>query len=290
MKLIDKIKYSPFYAFSLLPSFLLYALSDFAFFILFYLIKYRRKVVVSNLKNSFPEKDEKEIFKIERDFYRHFCDIMVGSIKVLGISKKEIKRRFSVKNPELIQKIFEEKRSIILYTAHQGDWEWLAFLPLFVPHQTLAFYQPLSNKYFDKLMKIIRERFGVICVESNKGYKSIMTFAQNEILTMSYVIGDQSPPGGSSKHWLNFLNQETAFLVGADRIAKKSNQVVVFPAFRKTGRGCYELEFKLITDEPKIKLNYEIIDEYAALLENTIKTSPDLWLWSHRRWKLKKDN
>jgi Kdo2-lipid IVA lauroyltransferase/acyltransferase len=281
-----QIKLLPVFAVSILPMFLLYLLSDLSFIVLFYLVRYRRVIVYTNLKNSFPLKNESEIKAIEKAFYRHFCDIFIESIKVLTISKRELHKRFMVKNPGVIQKYYEEKRSITLYTAHQGNWEWLAFLPLFIPHQAIALYYPQSIKYFDTLMKTIRERFGVICIESNKGYKTISGFAERNILTMNYIIGDQSPSGGSTKHWIQFLNQDTAFLIGADRIAKKRNQVVIFPAFRKIERGIYEIEFKLIEEEPLLINNNEIIDKYAALLEETILVSPEMWLWSHRRWKI----
>lgn len=282
----NKIKFLPIYAFSLLPMFILYLLSDLTYFVVYYLIKYRRGVTYNNLKNSFPFKNENEIQAIEKAFYRHFCDIFIESIKILTISKKELHLRFIVRNPELIQKYYDKKRSITLYTAHQGNWEWLAFLPLFMPYQAIALYYPQSSKYFDTLMKIIRERFGVLCVESNKGYKTITGFSERNILTMSYIIGDQSPSGGSTKHWTQFLNQDTAFLIGADRIAKKRNQVVIFPSFSKTKRGVYEIEFKLIEEEPQLINSIEIIDKYAALLEEAILASPEMWLWSHRRWKL----
>lgn len=286
----SKIKYTPFYALSFLPMPILFFFSDIGFILVYYILKYRRKVVFNNLINSFPAKSETEIKEIEKKYYHHFCDILIESIKVLTISKKEIKKRFRLTNPELIQRIYDNKRSIVLYTAHQGNWEFLAFLPLFISFQVVAFYHPQSSKYFDGLMKILRQRFGVLCVESNKGYKTIMNFTQRDILTMSYIIGDQSPKMDSTKHWVKFLNQETAFLIGADRIAKKSNQVVIFPSYKKTKRGYYDLEFKIVEDESIEKNNFEIIEKYAELLEETIEKSPEMWLWSHRRWKLTKED
>ncbi len=286
MTYLARIKFIPFYALSILPMRVLYGMSTLSFMILYYLIKYRRGVVTCNMQKSFPAKSELEIGLMEKNFYRHFCDLMFESVKVLTISKKELKKRFHVKNPSLVQKFYDEKRSIVLYTAHHGNWEWLAFLPLYIPHQATAFYQPQSNKYFDSLMKLLRERFGVICVESNRGYKAILEFDQKNILTMNYIIGDQSPRKDSTKHWIQFLNQDTAFLIGADRIAKKSNQVVMFPSYSKKTRGHYEIEFKVIEEECMKKEGYEIIDKYAQLLEESIKSSPEMWLWSHRRWKL----
>lgn len=287
MKFSTKIKFFPFYVISLLPMFILNILSDLVYVIAYHIIKYRRKVVRENLKNSFTDKSEQEIILIEKKFYKHFSDIVFEAVKSLTISKEEIKKRFSIKNLELIEKYYAEGRSIILYTGHHGNWEWLIFLALFIPYQTITFYQPLSNKYFNELMRTIRERIGVICVESTKGYKTIISFKQQNILTLTCLIGDQSPTKKATKHWVQFLNQNTAFLIGPDRIANKSNQVVLFPAFEKSKRGHYTLDFKVIEEEPAKRNNYEIIDKYAKLLEETIIKSPELWLWSHRRWKLK---
>ena len=286
MIFISRIKFIHFYAISLLPVFILYMVSDLAFVVFYYLIKYRRGVVNTNLKKSFPHKSEQEIKVIEKNFYRHFCDTWIESLKGLTSRKEELMKRFTIKNPELIQKYYDENRSIILYAAHQGNWELLSLLSLYIPHQLTSFYQPLSNGYFEQYLKIIRERFGMICIESNKGYRAIVGFAERKILTVNILAGDQSPQRDGAKHWVQFLNQKTAFLVGAARIAKKSNQVVIFPSFTKKRRGYYEVEFRVIEEEAMKKSTGEIIDSYAGLLEETIVNSPELWLWSHRRWKL----
>lgn len=283
---IKKIKFFPFYGLSLAPMPVLYFLSDIVFVFLYHVIQYRRNVVRHNLRNAFPDKTGKEIEDIARKFYRHFCDIMVETLKSLTISREDAIKRFNVKNPELIEKYYRENKSIILYTAHQGNWEWLGFLPLLLPHQITSFYQPLSNKYFNTLMKMIRERFGTVCIESGKGYRVMMQFAQKNITTLNMIIGDQSPVREHDKYWTEFLNQETAFLTGAGRIAQKANQVAIFSSFTKKGRGSYELEFKLITENPRNEERHGITSTYTKLLERAILKSPEMWLWTHRRWKL----
>lgn len=286
MIFLRKLKFLPFYIASYLPFTVLYFLSDIAFILLYYILKYRREVVYKNLRNAFPEKKPIELNEIERGFYKHFSDLVFETIKGISMSEKEYKKRIIFKNIDLIHACFENRRSIILYAGHFGNWEWISILPLSVPHQVTSFYQPLSNKYFDQLTKITRERFGAICIESNKGFKTIIGFELKNMLTLNLIIGDQSPRKKSSKHWTRFLNQETAFLVGADKIAKKSNLVLFFPRFKKIKRGHYELEFKIITESPKKLNDGEIIEKYASLLEEAIRDSPELWLWSHRRWKL----
>ena len=278
------LKYFPFYMLSVIPLQGLYLISDFIYFMSYHLIKYRRNVVRTNLKNSFPDKTETEIVDIEKKFYKHFCDVAVESIKALTISNKQISKRFRVKNKELIEGLFKQKKNIILYAAHYGNWEWLSFLPLYIPYQSLTFYQKLSNDYFDELMQIIRNRHGAWCVESHQGYKTLVRLKNENAITVTGIIGDQSPGKQSSKYWVNFLNQQTAFLVGADKIAKKLNQTVVYVSFQKLKRGVYEIAFESFGDEHN--KSEDIIDKYAAALERSIINAPELWLWSHRRWKL----
>ena len=144
----------------------------------------------------------------------------------------------------------------------------------------------MSNNYFGELMQKVRLRFGVLCVESKNGYRTILKLSKENINTLNIIIGDQSPGGNSSKQWVDFLQRDTAFLIGADRIAKKGNHAVVFPSFKKIKRGQYEITFTLIEEFPKQCESNAIIDKYAKVLEETIQASPELWLWSHRRWKL----
>lgn len=289
MKIQSKIKYAPFYLLSLFPWPILYLISDSAFVILYYVVGYRKEVIESNLRIAFPNKSDKEIKQTGKKFLRFFCTMMIESLKTLTLSKKSIKNHFSVKNPELIQKYFDQGRSITLYSAHQGNWEWLGLLPIFVPHQVTSFYQPLSNSYFDGLMLLIRSRFGVICIPSDKGYRTITKMDQDNIKTLNLIIGDQRPKGKSSVHRMPLFGKETNFLIGADRIASKGKHVVIFPAFTRTKRGYYELEFQLITDQPIPKNDYTVVEDYVKRLEKAIEKSPRMWLWSHKRWKEVKD-
>ena len=239
-----------------------------------------------NFKLAFPHKTEKALRQDIKQFYQHFCDLLFETAKTLSIKKPEIEQRFILKNPEVLQELHKKKKSIVLYTAHYGNWEWLAFLPLYTPYTCTAFYQPLKNKYFDTLVKAIRERFGVQCIPSKNGYKTLMQKHQNGELTINYIISDQSPQANASKHWVNFLNQETAFLIGSERMAKRMQMAVVYPEFRQPKRGVYEITFKTITEDANKTEGYFVIDEYARMLEDNIKQEPALWLWSHRRWKL----
>lgn len=286
MKVKAIIKFAPFYLLSLLPLCVLYVFSDIASVILFRIIKYRCKIVFDNLQKSFPEKGLREIHETEKRFYRHFCDIFIEAIKFISIRKSVILKRFKLNNPYLVNRYFQEGKSIILYGGHYGNWEWMASLPFHIPHQMLSFYQEQSNKYFNQLMMVIRERFDHKCIESKSGYKILYGYIRKKQLTLTYMAGDQSPKKSSTKHWVKFLNRETAFLIGADRIAKKTGHALFYPKIKKTKRGYYEFEFIEIDTAGNSE---NIINSYAKLLEENIKEQPELWLWSHRRWKLTKE-
>ncbi len=289
MRLSTRLKFSPFYAVSYLPFRVLYALSDLTYFFVYYVLKYRREIVKSNLEASFPDKPKTDLLAIEKAFYRHFCDSFAETLKGLSMDERDFKSRMIVKNANVVEKLFASGKSAILYAGHYGNWEWISILPLTLSHQMTSFYQPLGNSYFNELMKIIRERFGIKCIESKKGFKSILEFERRNILTLNLMIGDQSPRRKSAKHWTSFLHQDTAFLVGAAKIAQKSHQAMVFPLVRKVKRGFYEIEFQLITTSTNELEEGAAIDKFAQLLENAIEEAPEFWLWSHKRWKLKKE-
>ncbi len=284
MSFLKSIKFAPFYILSLLPFWIIFGLAQISYFLLFVVIGYRKKVVYENLKNSFPHKSELEIHLEAKRFYRHFCEIFIESVKLLTISRKQMKKRYSFKNIELLEEFYSQKKSIILYAAHFGNWEWMASLQLHTKYQMYSFYQKQSNKYFNDFMIQIRERFGNICVESQSGFKVLLKNSREKNLTITYVIGDQSPMSKSSMYWTDFLNQETAFLVGSDKMAKKCNQQLIYPHITQKKKGYYELEFKIIPMNSEI----EPIETYSKLLEKNIQEQPELWLWSHRRWKRKR--
>lgn len=271
---------------SVLPMQILYVLSDTAYLFIYYIIQYRKKVVLKNLRKVFPEKSKDEINDISKRFYRHFCDVLFESLKTLTITKKEAKNRLRLKNPEILTGFLKNNRSILLYTAHQGNWELLVYLPLILTYPSNTFYRPLNNRYFNGLLLLIRERFGVTCVEKSKGYRTIIAQKNNSEVVMNCIIGDQSPKRNSAIHWCDFFNRKTAFYLGANTISMKTNNVVLFPRFTKIKRGYYQLCFELIEEFPSRSEGYEIVDKYATCLENAITQSPEMWLWSHRRWKL----
>lgn len=285
MSFAKSVKFAPFYLLSLLPFWIIFSFSYFAYILLFVVFGYRKKVVYQNLKNSFPNKSTAEIHANAKDFYKHFCEVFLESVKLLTISSNQIKKRYSFKNKDLLEKFFKQKKSVIIYAAHMGNWEWMTSLQLQTKFQMYSFYQKQSNRYFNDFMIHVRERFGNICVESQSGFKIMLKNAKQKDLTITYVVGDQSPMSNSTMHWTNFLNQDTAFLVGADRMAKKCNQQLIYPHVTQEKKGYYQIEFKVIAMDS----NIEPVEIYANFLQKNIKEQPELWLWSHRRWKRKRN-
>lgn len=269
-----------------IPFWFLYRLSDLAFFILYRVLGYRTKVVFGNLQKAFPTKSHQELKKIERDFYRHFCDVFIEAAKAYSLSKEQIIKRYKVTNPELTNALLAKGKSAVLYAGHLGNWEWFALLPSQVKHKVLSFYQPLSNHFFDEVMLAIRESNGVECVPSKSGIKTVMQYAQEQVPMLNLMIGDQSPRKTGPKHWTTFMNQETPFLIGAAIVAKKTGQALIFPSIKKVKRGHYELTFEMLEENPLEKPNEALIDAYVKALEKALHESPSIWLWSHRRWKL----
>lgn len=273
---------------ALLPLPVLYLFSNISYFIIFYLIRYRKKVVVENLQHAFPEKTSVEIKRITKKFFRHFSDSLFESIKVLGISQQELNQRFKFNNLGLLNEIYESGKSVVLVSGHQGNWEWMIDIQSIIKHKFLAIYKPLADPVFDLLMKNIREKYanGGELVAMNDVYKSLIKHRQQNIKTISWFLADQSPPQ-DYPFWTEFMNRKTPFFTGPARIAKKFDQPVVFMQIKKIKRGFYEADFSLLVDDPQKFTEEEIAIQYIRKIEAGIREQPEFWLWSHRRWKHK---
>ncbi|MEP0305394.1 MAG: lipid A biosynthesis acyltransferase, partial [Maribacter dokdonensis] len=242
------LRFFPFYVLSILPFWILYMISDITYFLTYYILGYRKKVVCKNLHLAFPNKSEKEINSIAKKFYKHFCDMFFESIKLLTIKPSEIENRFKINDLSQLTDHLKNNENIMLYTAHQGNWEWLTTVPLFLEVNCNTLYKPLSNTYFNDLFILMRERFNVHCIPSNKGYRHLLHLKNNNVVSMNCVIGDQSPLGKSGKSQTQFFNQQTSFFTGAAKIAKKTDSIIFLPYLKKIKRGTYELFFETIVN------------------------------------------
>ena len=272
---------------SLAPFPILYVLSDLLYLILYRGLGFRTKVVRQNLLNAFPTKTEAEIKIIEKQFYRHLCDVIVEALKSFTISNKQIVKRMQVVNPELINKFFDEGRSVLLAGGHYNNWEWTATgLQQQIKHRAIAIYTPLSNPFFERKMQSTRGKFGLKMIS----VKRIKQFYLDhpEQLTATLFAIDQSPRNPGKSYWTTFLNQDTGVQFGIEKIAVELNNPVLFGSISKVKRGYYTLHFQVVTETPTTEPYGKIIETSTTLLEKQILDQPQYWLWTHRRWKHKR--
>jgi len=269
----------------LLPFPLLYLLSDFGKFFLHRIMGYRKQVILSNLKASFPGLSEKELNIIVGKVYANLADILAEGIKGFSLIPSRLKRRHFITNPEIIEPWLAQGRSVIALPAHYNNFEWGSMSPgLFTKHPIIAFYKPLSNKYINRFMKWSRIRFGTTLASI---YETFLVFERNAQIPSVYIMAaDQSPSNAEKSYWINFLGRETAFLHGPEKYARMYNYPVVYVDVQRVKRGYYTVEAILLADNPAGLPEGEVTKRYAQKLGEAILKSPGNWLWSHKRWKL----
>ena len=264
----------------------LYLISDLLYVLLYRVVGYRKAVVRENLANAFPEKSISERQEIERKFYRHLPDLIVETIKMRSISKKEVIKRYAVRNPEVMQGFMQKGKPVVVVTAHYANWEMGIFaISTVVNDPVLIVYKPLSNKRFDDIFNRIRSRFGAIMVPMKQTLRFVVKYKDQP--HVSVYASDQTPTYEESDYFIPFLNQPTLVYTGAARIAIRMDSPLVFCHLNRIRRGYYECLFATLTERPRDYTVHELTDLYNRYTEEIIKTKPELWLWSHRRWKRK---
>ena len=288
---INKIGYFSLKTFwkilSLIPLKILYLLSDFIYFVVYYLSKYRRKIVRKNLNFAFPQKSEKELIKIEKDFYRFFCDIFFETSKIAFWSEKKIMKHLQFVNYEEINELIRQKKSISLFLGHYGNWEWVSSMSLWLDKSIAGaeIYKPLKNTTANKIIIENRERYGVKCVEMKETLWWINEQKNNRKVSVTGYIADQSPSKKDSKYFVNFLNKKVPAYIGAEKITKKYNFEAYYVEVQRIKRGYYVAEFKKLHQNPAELPETELTKIFYRQLEKTIQNSPACYLWSHNRFK-----
>ena len=281
------IIYSFLWVIALLPMRLLYVLSDIYYLVVYYLVGYRKNVVRVNLSKSFPEKSDKERLKIERQFFRFFCDLFVETIKEINFSKGQIKQRMTYGNLDEILSQHEKGKSVMIMTAHYGNWEWTLAYPLSLPENYTSnpIYQQQSNKKFDNLINAMRSKFGANLIERKELLRTMFQLKKENNRGSFWMISDQTPTGAGVHTWMQFLNQDTAVITGTEQLAMKFDYPVFYAEITRKKRGYYHCDFIPVAMEPAKTEKSEITGKYMELLEKSIRTNPQYWLWSHNRWK-----
>ncbi len=276
------------YPLSLLPLRVIYTIFYPFYLLLFYLVKYRKEVVISNLKNSCPSLSEEEILKITKQYYHHLIDLAAEMVKMLTISQREVAQRYTCSNAEVLLPYFQQNKSVILLSSHYNNWEWMVlWINSLVPHQGVGVGKPNTNKVFEKLINKARTRYGSIVIFQD----TVRNFVKENIETNTpcayMMLSDQSPNNISKSYVTTFLNQPTAMIYGGEYFAKKYDLPVFYYVVNKIKRGYYRLDFSVVEPLPMDAPYGTIVEKYVAKLEETITNNPPYWLWSHKRWKCK---
>lgn len=274
---------------SLLPLPVLYVLGDILYLLVYYVIGYRKKVVLDNLRNSFPEKSEQQIKRIAKDFYRQFMQVIVEILRLASMSNEEMKRRITFTNQEVLDQFVKQGTPVVTMGSHSGNWEWV--LPAGAVQYDFpaeGIYKPLTNPFFEEFMLHIRSHLGARLIRMKD---TMRDFVKNRkkprVIAM---LSDQTPPFGEIQYWTTFLNQETAFYVGAEKLANTFGYPVLFLDVYRSKRGHYVLTFEVLSDGSSKYADgeYPITEAFARTLERSIHKAPSDYLWTHKRWKHKR--
>lgn len=275
------------YGISLLPFPLLYLLSDGIYVLIYKVLGYRKEVVMNNLRNSFPEKDEAELKAIASKFYQWFCDLTLETLKTLTISPEEVRKRVEFKGKDILQQYAREKRSVILVLGHYGNWELAGARysqERDIP-QLHVIYHPLANARFDRLMHHMRTRHGTKLYTMRETSKAMIR--DRDLLTATAFIADQTP-SPERAYWMTFLNQDTPVFQGTEGLARKLDKPVIYISITRPERGYYCMSMETLVADPTRTTDGEITEVHTRRLERDIRKYPELWLWTHRRWKHKR--
>jgi KDO2-lipid IV(A) lauroyltransferase len=256
------------------------------YLIITYVFQYRKQITVENLTLSFPKKTSKEISVIHKLYLKHLTDLGAEMVKMLTISRKNVEKRYRCINPEVVNRFFQQEKSVILISSHYNNWEWMVLrLDEMFQHHGIGVGKANTNKVFEKWINQRRTRLGTEVIFHNTIRETFeQNMAQNKLCAYM-MLSDQSPNDLNKSYVTTFLNQESCMIYGAEYFAKKYNLPVVYYEVIKKIRGFYEVNLELITETPQTTATGEIIEKYVQLLEKTIHTSPQYWLWSHKRWK-----
>lgn len=269
-----------------LPFKLLYWISDFVYFLLYYVIRYRRETISKNLKIAFPDKSEKEIKQLAKRSTKHFCDLFLEMIKSTAISKKELQRRFVCDNVEEVNAYAKAGQPIVLMIGHQASYEWTIALDDYIDFRTYVVYKPIKNKYFDQFIRDVRSKFGSDLVPMKKAYNIIRESQKSAAeVGLFALVADQAPKRSSAQFFTNFFNRISPVFMGGERMAQQYSMPVYFMRIEKVKRGFYKSHFDKITDDASKEKEWFVTDSFFEKLEDQIKRQPEYYLWSHKRWK-----
>lgn len=287
----ESIQYALLYSFvyilSLLPFCVLYLISDFVYLLIYHVVGYRKKIVRKNLRNSFPDKTDAELLKIEHGFYHFFCDLIFETVKGASISKKEMKRHMVFNGMERIDEALDSGQNVALYLAHYCNWEWVTSIKMWTTRDIYIgqVYHVLENKVMDKLMLKLRSRWNTVNIPRFELLRRVVEQKKAGKQMIIGFISDQAPEMHTINYWTDFLHQDTAIISGTETVARKYGFACLFLKIKRPKRGYYVCDIETMTLDPKQLPEFSATEMYARMLEQNINEQPELWLWSHNRWK-----
>ena len=284
------LAYPLIWGISMLPFPLLYLFSDIVYFFVYRIIGYRKKTVRQNLALALPKLTDEERLIIEKKFYHHMCDMILEMIKTMNISKEEICKRFVFKNIDMYKEIEKQGKSVAIICSHYASYEWIISMNYYSDFTAYGIYKQIKNPYFDKLVHKIRSRFNAKLITTKQTVPTIINNNKNNVLALYGFASDQSPKAKAAVHWSKFMGIEVPVHVGAEMLSKRYNMNLIYLNTKKISRGHYEATLELLSDNPKEVPNFELTDQYLKLLEKQIYEAPEFYLWTHKRWKYRRES
>lgn len=279
------LSFALWFIISLLPLWVFYRLSDGLYYLVYHVVRYRRRVVYANLRSSFPEKSEAEIERIAKDFYSFFCDYIVETIKFFSMGEKNIRKRMKFEGLGQVKEDFANGRSVSVYLGHYCNWEWISSLGLHLDEQCGQIYHPLENATLDRLFLYMRGRFKAQSIKMDDTFLTILKWKKEGRKNIVGYIADQVPGYNNIHYWADFLHHDTPVFTGAERISKIMDTAVYYIDVERPRRGYYTARFIKIADSLNEHPVFFATEQYFRLLEKNIQRAPQYWLWSHKRWK-----
>lgn len=279
------LSFALWFIISLLPLWVFYRLSDGLYYLVYHVVRYRRRVVYANLRSSFPEKSEAEIERIAKDFYSFFCDYIVETLKLFSMGEKNIRKRMKFEGLDQVKEDFANGRSVSVYLGHYCNWEWISSLGLHLDEQCGQIYHPLENATLDRLFLYMRGRFKAQSIKMDDTFLTILKWKKEGRKNIVGYIADQVPGYNNIHYWADFLHHDTPVFTGAERISKIMDTAVYYIDVERPRRGYYVARFIKIADSLNEHPVFFATEQYFRLLEKNIQRAPQYWLWSHKRWK-----
>lgn len=284
LTLLNLFLYLIIYLVAILPYWVQYAVAYKLYVLVYYVVGYRKKIVQSNLELIFPKKSPSEIKSLKRKFYRHFVQVFIDTITPLAWSRDTMNAHYTIKNLELLERHLKE-RSVLLMAGHYANWEWAVSIGNHTSQQTYVVYQPIKNKFFDRLIHQIRSKSNSIMLPNGLVAKTVISHIKAGKKGVYTMVLDQSPMLAQTKLWAPFMGVEVPIHTGAEALAMKANMAVLYIKTQRVKRGYYSVEFEEITAQAALNKPFEITRKFIQMLENQISSQPELYFWTHRRWK-----